>query len=92
MRPSVAQHSIPEKLLAMLQSPTESGDGPFRQADSALIERINHAIAEGNGDIRDGFDQRVQVPIEGGIVSGNQLYPVRNRTLCLVAGDAIQIR
>ncbi|MGB0598979.1 MAG: Trm112 family protein [Rubripirellula sp.] len=78
---------IDAKLLEMLQCPAEGG--PLRNAEPDVIERINLSIEK--GEIRDPLDQRVEQPIDSGLVneSGTRLYPIRNGIPSLVVDESI---
>ena len=78
---------IDAKLLGMLQCPAEGG--PLRSAEPDVIERVNQGIEK--GEIRDPLDQRVEQPIDSGLVneSGTRLYPIRNGIPSLVVDESI---
>lgn len=78
---------IDAKLLEMLQCPAEGG--LLRNAEPDVIERINQSIEK--GEIRDSLDQRVEQPIDSGLVneSGTRLYPIRNGIPSLVVDESI---
>ena len=78
---------IDAKLLEMLQCPAEGG--PLRNAEPEVVGKINQSIEQ--GEIRDPLDQRVEQPIEGGLIneSGTRLYPIRNGIPTLVVDESI---
>ncbi|MFG0262593.1 MAG: Trm112 family protein [Novipirellula sp. JB048] len=80
---------IDPNLLAVLRCPL-AGDS-LQVAQTALVERVNAAIA--SGEIRDRQDQRVTEPIELGLITttGDVIYPVRDGIVCMVVDDAIAL-
>lgn len=78
---------IDEKLIEMLRCPVEGGT--LKMADTSLIAKVNQGIE--HGEIRDPVGQRIEAPIEGGLVNeaGTRLYPIRNSIPTLVADEAI---
>jgi len=78
---------IDEKLIQMLRCPVDGG--ALQLADTELVARVNDRIEK--GEIRDPLDQRVEQPIDGGLLNeaGNRLYPIRGGIPSLVADEAI---
>lgn len=80
---------IDPELLAMLRCPLDGGQ--LQVAEEPLVARVNEAIEKGQA--RDRLDQRVELPIDGGLVSQGSglLYPVRGGIPTLVADEAIRL-
>ncbi|OUT62733.1 hypothetical protein SV7mr_02990 [Stieleria bergensis] len=78
-----------DDLLALIQCPITQQKLVY--ADQTLIEEINQRIEQ--NDVRDQQDQRVQAPLEGGLVSadGKFLYAIRGGIPTLVADRAIAL-
>jgi uncharacterized protein YbaR (Trm112 family) len=84
-----SKSQIDPDLLAMLRCPKEGSK--LAIADDSLIRRLNDAIRR--GELRDSDDQRVDEPIEGGLIteSGNRLYPIRGRIPTLIVEESIEL-
>ena len=78
---------IDPKLLQMLRCPV-SGN-PLEVADDSLISAVNEAIERKAAF--DRIDQVVEQKIDGGLRSGDWLYPIRSGIPTLVADEAIAI-
>lgn len=80
---------ITPDILPILRCP--AGGGPLVLAESALIERVNEAIVQGN--VRDQLGVRVDTPIDAGLINttGDRLYPIRQNITTLIADNAFQI-
>ena len=81
---------IDEKLIGMLRCPVEGG--PLQLVGPEMIARINQDIE--HGDVRDALGQRIELPIQGGLIneSKRRLYPIRSGIPTLVADEAIMLR
>ncbi|MBN2580662.1 MAG: Trm112 family protein [Pirellulales bacterium] len=75
------------QLLEMLRCPASRQ--PLREADAALIERINRAIAAGR--VQDQIGRPVLLPLDGGLVreDGRVLYPIRDGIPIMLAEEGI---
>ncbi|MEO1614290.1 MAG: Trm112 family protein [Planctomycetota bacterium] len=80
---------IQQSLLNLIQCPL-SGER-LHLAQPELIESLNKKIRA--GEVRDHADQRVEDPIEGGLVteSAERLYPVRGGIPALLVDQSIRI-
>ncbi|MEM6468658.1 MAG: Trm112 family protein [Planctomycetota bacterium] len=80
---------INESLLELIQCPS-SGES-LHLASPELIDSLNEKISR--GELRDHADQRVEDPIEGGLVteSDERLYPVRSGIPTLVLEQSIKL-
>ncbi len=80
---------IDPDLLAMLRCPLTKAQLQF--ADESTTAQVNEAIHR--GEARDQVDQRVEDPIEGGLVSDTAglLYPIRDGIPTLIAEQAIRM-
>tara|TARA_R110002049_G_scaffold4601_5_gene32749 strand:- start:1047374 stop:1047577 length:204 start_codon:yes stop_codon:yes gene_type:complete len=60
-------------------------------ADDSLLAKLNDQI--GQGTLRDALDQKVDQPLQAGLVtaSGTRLYPIRGGIPTLIADEAIPI-
>lgn len=78
-----------DDLLALIQCPITQQKLAY--ADPKLLEEINQRIEQ--NDVRDQQNQRVQTPLDGGLVSadGKFLYPIRGGIPTLVAERAIAL-
>lgn len=76
-------------LLSILRCPLTQAELLF--ADQTMTDRVNRAIEL--GEARDGIDQRVRTPIEGGLVSpaAKLLYPIRGAIPTLIPEEAIRL-
>jgi uncharacterized protein YbaR (Trm112 family) len=63
---------------------------PLRELTSDELATVNAAIAR--GEARDNASAKVELSIEGGLVSttGDLVYPIRNGIPTLVADEAIR--
>jgi uncharacterized protein YbaR (Trm112 family) len=79
---------ISPSLLKRLRCPVTQA--PLRELASDEVHTVNAAISR--GEARDGADARVELEIEGGLVSptGDLVYPIRNGIPTLVADEAIR--
>lgn len=82
---------IDPKLLNLLRCPV--GGGQLKIAESAIIDQLNRQIAQPDHPLRDRQDQRVETPLDGGLVdaSGQWLYPIRVGIPTLIADQAIRL-
>ncbi len=80
---------IDAKLLSMLRCPVDGGQ--LALVDASILERVNAAIAR--GELRDRGDQKVSMPLGGGLVTatGSRLYPIRASIPSLVSDEAIDL-
>jgi uncharacterized protein YbaR (Trm112 family) len=78
---------IDPKLVQMLRCPVAGT--PLEVADELLVSAVNEAIKRGTAF--DRIDQPVKQQIEGGLRSGDWLYPIRSGIPTLVADEAIAI-
>ena len=64
---------------------------PLRLADEALVRRVNDAIA--GGDLRNVGGQKVESPIDAGLVRDDMtlLYPVVKEIPVLLPDEAIDV-
>lgn len=81
---------IEPKLIAVLRCPI-SGK-PLEIAAKPLVERVNAAIA--SGSLRDRHDQKIDEPIDEGLVTidGDRLYPVRGEIPTMIADESIDVK
>ena len=80
---------IDEKLIEMLRCPVEGG--ALTLVEPEMVARINQDIE--HGEIRDSLGQRIEQPIQGGLIneSKTRVYPIRNGIPTLVADEAIAL-
>ena len=80
---------ISEELLSLLVCPENRT--PVREADSALVGRLNARIAK--GELRNRDDHVVTEPLDGGLVreDGAVLYPVRQDIPVMLIGESISL-
>jgi uncharacterized protein YbaR (Trm112 family) len=64
---------------------------PVREADAALIARLNAAIA--SGSVRNRAGEGVSEPVDGGLVrqDGAFLYPIRTDIPIMLIDEAIPL-
>jgi uncharacterized protein YbaR (Trm112 family) len=77
--------------LNLLRCP--AGGGQLKIAEPAIIDQLNHLIGQPDCPLRDRQDQRVETPLDGGLIdaSGQWLYPIRAGIPTLIADQAIPI-
>lgn len=65
---------------------------PVKLADQSLIDAINRAMEKGEVENRDG--QKVEQPIDGGLVreDGLYLYPIREGIPIMLIDEAIPMK
>jgi uncharacterized protein YbaR (Trm112 family) len=78
---------IDPKLVQMLRCPVAGT--PLEVADESLVSAVNDAIERGVA--LDRIDQPVEQKIDGGLRSGDWLYPIRSGIPTLIADEAIAI-
>lgn len=80
---------IDGKLIQMLRCPVDRSQ--LAIAAPELIERLNDALQR--GELRDRADQRVDRPLESGLLTADEkwLYPIRGGIVTLVADQAIAV-
>ncbi len=78
---------IDPEFVSMLRCPVDQTT--LELADQTLIDAVNHAI--GRSEAVDRIDQKVNRLIDGGLRTGNWLYPIRGGIPTLVADEAIAI-
>lgn len=85
--PSPVETPISAELLKILRCPVEGS--PLRIASADLIDQINQEVRDGT--LRDRLEQRVQQPLEGGLINASEtlLYPIRDGIPMLVQEEAI---
>ena len=78
-----------DQLLQILACPEDKS--PVKLADSALLERLNTAIAAGTVQNRGG--EAVKEPLQGGLVrqDGQWLYPIRDDIPIMLVEEAIAV-
>ena len=83
------KYVIEADLLRMLRCPQEGC--MLAIADDSLIQKLNEQIQR--GELRDAQDQKIQEPIDAGLVteSGSRLYPIRGGIPTLIADEAIEL-
>jgi len=84
-----SKYPLDPELLCVIRCPKEGTS--LAIASDSLLHEINRKIAA--GQVRDAMDQRVDEPLEAGLVtvSGHRLYPVRGGIASLVADEAIEL-
>lgn len=77
------------ELLEILVCPEDHSD--LRLADTALVEKINAAIAA--GAIKNRAGQKVEEPIDGGLIraDGQYLYVIRDDIPVMLIDEAIPL-
>ena len=80
---------LDSKLIDMLRCPVDGSNLQLITED--LVQRINLALE--SGDLRDRLDQRINAPLDAGLLNGqaNRVYPIRGGIPSLVAGEAIDL-
>ena len=80
---------IDPELIALLRCPLTSRE--LQVAPETLIASLNAAIEEGR--LRDAVDQKVEAPIEGGLLAegGDRLYPIRSGIPNMVVEESIPL-
>lgn len=81
---------IDKQLLELLVCPRDRL--PLVEADAALVDRVNRAIAAGRA--RNVLGRAVETPIDGGLLreDGLLLYPIIDGIPVLLADEAIEIQ
>lgn len=81
--------AIATDLLEILRCP--EARTPLREAEPALVEKLNAAIAAGTLKNKDG--ETVKEPLHGGLVreDGKILYPVRDDIPVMLIGEGIEV-
>jgi len=78
---------IDPKFVQMLRCPNDRT--PLEVADESLVNAVNLAIERLEALNR--LNQKVELTIEGGLCSGQWLYPIRDGIPTLVTDEAISI-
>ncbi len=80
---------ISPTLLALLVCPENKTS--LREADAAMIDRINAAIAV--GELRNQAGEAITEPIEGGLIreDGTRLYVIRDDIPVMLIDEAIPL-
>ena len=80
---------IEPKLVELLRCP-RSGQ-TLEIAEESLVQRLNAAIESGR--LRDHCEQRVKLPIDGGLVTADQqrMYPIRDQIPTMIADESIPL-
>jgi uncharacterized protein YbaR (Trm112 family) len=83
------KYAIDADLLRILRCPREGSK--LALADDSLIQNLNEQIRR--GELRDAQDQKVEDPIEAGLLTatGTRLYPIRGGIPTLIANEAIEL-
>ena len=78
---------IDPDILPILRCPAEKSR--LRLIDDDELSRLNEAIAAGTA--RDGLNETVTEPMEGGLIneSGSRVYPIRGSIPTLIVDDSI---
>ncbi len=81
---------IDRDLLDILACPEDKT--PVKLAEQSLIDAINRAIEKGEVENRSG--QRVEQPIDGGLVreDGTYLYPIQDAIPIMLIDEAIPLK
>lgn len=80
---------LDKQLLDLIVCPRDRR--PLVEADAALVDRVNRAIAAGRA--RNVLGRAVESPIDGGLVrdDGALLYPIIDGIPVLLADEAIEL-
>ena len=80
---------LDSKLIDMLRCPVDGSN--LQLITEEHVQRINVALE--SGDLRDRLDQRINAPLDAGLLNGqaNRVYPIRGGIPSLVAGEAIDL-
>ena len=81
--------TLAQGFLEMLRCPISNEK--LSVADASLVQQVTQAIDQGVA--RDKLEQKIALPIEGGLVNetGNWLHQIRNGIPTLVAEEAIKL-